>query len=396
MTTAAQTTATLSAGVEPLLQRLVRINTVNSNITGIAKSEAPLAAELESLARGMGFETRRMPVPGQCDNLLVTHRCGAGKPWLLFESHMDTVSIEGMCIAPTGAELRDGKIWGRGSCDTKGTGAAMLFALGRYAAGDAAGDAKPNNIAIAFTVDEEIGMTGVRALIRTGLPSLDFKPRGVIVGEPTRLRPIVAHNGAVRWRVVTRGVAAHSADPSKGRSAIRAMTRVIDAIESRYIARLDARDAMTGKAQCSINMIRGGSQINIIPAECEIRIDRRVVPGEDPQRVLPDVEAVLKELKAADPTLEAEQELLFSAPPLSQRHNGALLAEVQSTLGKLGLPIEPLGVPFATDAGDLDAAGIPAIVIGPGDIAQAHTKDEWLEVDQLHRGVELYLALMHG
>lgn len=386
------TASLLTAGVEPLLQRLVRINTVNSSISGIAQAEAPLAATLETLARELGFETRRMPVPGQCDNLLVTHRAGAGKPWLLFESHMDTVSIEGMCIDPVGAEIREGKIWGRGSCDTKGTGAAMLFALARYSAGSV----KPNNVAIAFTVDEEIGMTGVRALIRTGLPSLDFKPRGVIVGEPTRLRPIVAHNGAVRWRVVTRGVAAHSADPSKGRSAIRAMTRVIDAIETGYIARLAARDALTGKAQSSINMIRGGSQINIIPAECEIRLDRRVVPGEDPQSVLPEVEKLLKALQKSDPTLEFEQELLFSAPPLTQRHNGALLGEVQATLRKMNLPIDPAGVPFATDAGDLDAAGIAAIVIGPGDIAQAHTKDEWLEIDQLRLGVELYLSLMQG
>lgn len=380
------------ASVETLLGRMVAFDTVNAAVSGRVFPEAPLTAYLESLAQTWGFETRRLPVPGGGENLYVLHRVTADRPWLMFESHLDTVSIEGMTIPPLAGEIRDGRLWARGACDTKGTGAAMLWALRRYAEGQE----RPQNIALAFTVDEECGMTGVRALAGTHLAALSIRPRGVIVGEPTRCRPIHTHNGVVRWRVVTKGVAAHSADPSKGRSAIAAMMKVIEALETRYIARLAAEDAETGRARCSINLIRGGSQINIIPAECEVHIDRRLVPGEDGTGVLPATQALLEELRAGDPTIETSQDLLFAAPPLTTRHNGGLTATVQRALRGLGLEPAAAGVAYATDAGDLDAAGIPAVVLGPGDIAQAHTKDEYLDLDELRRGVEVYLALMRA
>lgn len=378
--------------VEQLLQAMVGINTINATYSGKATAEAPLADYLESVARAMGFATRRLPVSGRGDNLLVTFKVADKRPWLMFESHMDTVVVDGMTIDPFAARIEGGKLWGRGSCDTKGTGAAMLWALRQYAA-DASSNPSGGNIAIAFTIDEEYGMTGVRGLIQD-FPKLGFTPVGLIIGEPTMLKPVIAHNGAVRWRVITHGVAAHASNPAKGHSAIHDMMAIIEAIETRYIANLSASHELTGKAQCSINMIRGGSQINIIPARCEIDIDRRVVPGEDPQRVLPEVEAILSSLSAGRPKLRFEQELLFASPPLSTNHNGNLLGIVQRTLSRMKLDGTPLGAAYATDAGDLDRAGIPAVVIGPGDLAQAHTKDEWIDLAQLHRGVELYLELM--
>jgi acetylornithine deacetylase len=382
------------ANVVELLQSTVRINSVNVNYSGRQRPEEGVLRYYEGAARAMGFETRTMSVPGQCDNLIVTHRskqAGSAGKWLMFESHMDTVVVDGMTIDPFGARVDGGRLWGRGSCDTKGTGAAMLWALQDYARAAQ----QPNHVAIAFTVDEEYGMTGVRALVKEW-DRLGFRPVGVIVGEPTMLKPISAHNGVVRWKVKTRGVAAHSADPSRGHSAISDMAAVIQAIESEYIPRLDARHPMTGKAQCSINQISGGSQINIIPAACEIALDRRIVPGEDGSRVLADVEKVLQGLKSKLLQFDFEQEPIFACPPLSDRHNGGLLRVVQTSLSKLGLPTEPCGVAYATDGGDLDAAGIPAIVLGPGDIAQAHTKDEWIALDQLHRGVKVYRELMHA
>jgi acetylornithine deacetylase len=375
--------------VVELLRKMVSFNTVNANYSSVKNPEAPLAVYLETLARGAGFETRRMAVPGGGDNLLVTHRTSPAAPWLMFESHLDTVVVDGMTIDPFAGRVEGGRMWGRGTCDTKGTGAAMFCALQRYAASPV----KPNNIAIAFTLDEEYGMTGVRALVREWA-TLGFQPAGVIVGEPTLLRPIIAHNGTVRWRIVTRGIAAHAADPTRGRSAISDMMRVIDAVESRYVPSLSARHELTGPARCSVNQVHGGTQINIIPAQCEARIDRRVVPGESPDGVLPAVAALLEMVRAARPGLEFEQHLLFSCTPLTTRHNGSLLGAVRATLTKLGLDPSPAGVPYSTDAGELDAAGIPALVLGPGDIAQAHTKDEWIDLDQLHRGVDVYSELM--
>lgn len=380
--------------VESLLQRFVSFDTVNAIITGRPFPERPMLEYVESLAQAMGLGIRRLAVPEGGENLVLTHRISPTAPWLMFISHMDTVSTAGMTIAPHAGKIEGGRMWSRGACDTKGTGAAMLEALRLYRE-DAA--TQQHNIALVFTVDEEYGMTGVRSLIAQR-STLGVAPRGVIVGEPTMLRPFVATNGAVRLKLTTRGIAAHSADPTKGRSAISDMVHVVDAIESHYIPKLSATHHLTGKAQSSINMIQGGVQINIIPASCEVRIDRRVVPGEkeNAQTVMEAIRRVLAPVVAARPGLVFEQEVLFAGPAQDDRVSAPFLPFVQSALASMNLPTQPHGAPYSTEAGDLSEAGIPAIVIGPGDIAQAHTKDEWLDLDQLHRGVEMYLALMRG
>ena len=374
--------------VVSLLQEMVRINTINFNISGVPFPERPLAEYLERLATDLGFATRRLPLSNGQYNLLVTYVVDPAKPWLMFESHMDTVAVDGMIIPPFAAEIRDGKIWGRGSCDTKGTGAAMLWALHQYARSGA----KVNNIAIAYALDEESMMTGVRGLVQNAFN--DFKVFGVIVGEPTLNLPIVAHNGSVRWKIMTKGVAVHSSNPSRGRSAISAMCRVIDTIETHYIPNLTQSHPSTGKSQASINLVKGGSAVNIIPCECEAVADRRIVPGEDQASVLPAVEKVLDVLRAARPDIEVTQQLLFSSPPMTDANNADLTRFVQRVLTGLGMPNTARGEPYATDAGDLSAAGIPSVVLGPGSLAQAHTKDEFIEISQLHLGVSVYQALM--
>ena len=186
-------------------------------------------------------------------------------PWLLFESHLDTVSVEGMTVDPFQGRILDGRLYGRGACDTKGTGAAMLWALFRYRQRGG-----PNNVAILFTLDEEIGKTGVRTFVASQLTDLAWRPVGVVVGEPTRLRAVVAHNGVVRWRIRSGG-RGRPLFESRQRTVRHCMiTEVIGALEERYVPRLTAEHPLTGKAQCSINLISGGTQINIIPEHCEI------------------------------------------------------------------------------------------------------------------------------
>ncbi|MDE2997642.1 MAG: M20 family metallopeptidase [Gemmatimonadota bacterium] len=375
---------------ESLLQAMVGFDTVNSAISGKPDAERALSVYLEAQAEAMGLDTRRLPVTGEGFNLLVTRQVDGQAPWLLFESHLDTVSVDGMTIDPFGGRVADGRMYGRGTCDTKGTGAAMLWALSRYSRGSG-----PNNVAILFTLDEEIGKTGVRTFVASQLPDLDWRPAGVIVGEPTRLQAVVAHNGVVRWRIRTEGVAAHSSDPSRGQSAIRAMMEVIEALEERYIARLASEHPLTGRAQCSINLIRGGAQINMIPEHCEIHVDRRVVPGEDPDTVIPAVEGVLEELRTRSPHLTVVQKAPDMVDsPLDPAGGKAFGVFVASVLKSMGLPDELTGVGYGTDASSFSRAGIPAVVLGPGDIAQGHTANEWIELEQLRAGVDVYFNLM--
>ena len=377
-----------------LLQAMVAFDTVNANISGRVDAELPLAVYLQALAETYSLTVERLPVAGEGFNLLVSHRVSERAPWLLFESHLDTVTAEGMTVDAFAGEVRDGRLYGRGACDTKGTGAAMLWALREYAAAQVG---KNNNIAIVFTVDEEIYKTGVRTFVQKHLPQLGWRPAGVIVGEPTGLKPVVAHNGVVRWAIAANGRAAHSSDPSQGRSAISAMTKVVATLEEHYIPGLVAAHPLTGKAQCSINMIQGGVQINIVPEHCEIHIDRRVVPGEDPNEVLPAVEKILEHLRRADPGLDVvQQPPAMVDSPLDPSGGEVFAGFVRQVLLHMGLPGELQGVGYGTDASSFGQAGIAAVVLGPGDIAQAHTADEWIEVDELNRGVEVYGALMRA
>ena len=372
------------ATLPELLARMVSFDTVNPLFGGPVGGEEKLAQHLEQLAKGWGLQTRRGPVtPGGPTNLIITCEPVPGGEWLVFESHMDTVSVAGMTVAPHGGKIEGGRISGRGTCDTKGSGAAMLWALREYAR-----DARrPRNAALVFVVDEEARMTGAQAFARQELK--DFLPRlrGVIVGEPTQLRPVVAHNGVIRWRTITRGRAAHSADPSKGVSAISAMIHVVETIETKYVPLVKASHPMTGRAALSVNMIHGGTAVNIIPAQCEIEVDRRTVPGETAEQVLHERDRALA-------GLSVEHDTLYVVPSMDDALGKKFHAWMKPVLERHGCDAAPRGAPYVTDASHYAAAGAPAIVFGPGDLAQAHTKDEWLALDQLEKASSIYLDLL--
>jgi acetylornithine deacetylase len=384
---------TLPHTVEELLAEMVAIDTVNAHYAGRASGERKLAARIEELAAAWNLKTRRYPVDEMGFNLLVYHEGARDADWLLCESHLDTVGVAGMTTSPFEALTRDGRIHGRGTCDTKGSGAAMLWALREAAQHGRA----PRNVGALFTLDEEARMTGAAEFARRALPSWPGKLRGIIVGEPTMLQPVVATNGVVRWTTVTRGVAAHSADPSRGRSAISAMLKVVEALEARYIPMVQAMHPLTGAAAASVNVIRGGTQVNIIPERCEIEVDRRLVPGETAQETLAERDRILADVRTANRGVEVENiEPAFVVPPIAPEGNLALHAWLAPILTGLGLDATPRGARYVTNGSHYSATGVPVIVLGPGDLAQAHTKDEWLEVAQLRKAVEVYGALMRS
>lgn len=365
-----------------LLARLVAVNTVNVHFGGPPDGELRLIEELERLAAAWGLRARRLPLADGRSNLLVSHEISPEAEWLLFESHLDTVSVDGMTVPPFELTVRGTRLHGRGACDTKGSGAAMLWALQEFARDPAA----RRNAGVLFVLDEEARMTGAQGFAQGQLAEFRHL-RGIIVGEPTGLRPLVAHNGALRWRTITRGVAAHSADPTRGRSAIRAMLEVVARLEERYIPLANRDFPLTGRAAASINTIRGGNASNIIPDRCEITVDRRLVPGESAEEILAQRDAALA-------GLAVEHDELYLAPPLPPGSSTALHAWLTPALRTLGLDPAAAGAPYATDASHYAAAGAPVLVLGPGDIAQAHTKDEWLDQRELDHAAALYAAIL--
>lgn len=362
---------------------MVSFETVNATMGGPAGGEGRLAAHLETIARGWGLSAKRLPLGDSgAFNLVISSEVSPDAEWLLFEAHLDTVGAEGMTVPPFELTVAGDRLHGRGACDTKGSGAAMLWSLHEFSRSPS----RTRNAGVVFTVDEEAMMTGARAFAASGLrdfPNL----RGVVVGEPTRLRPVVAHNGALRWRSITRGVAAHSADPSKGRSAIAAMLKVIGALETGFIPLANRDFPLTGRAAASVNVIQGGSAVNVIPDYCEIQCDRRLVPGET-------IEQVLAERSAALDGLAVEHDSEYLAPPLPPGSSAEFHTWMRPAFAAAGLDDLPVGAPYATNASHYAAAGASVLVLGPGDIAQAHTRDEWVTRDQVARACELYGAIM--
>ena len=377
-----------------LLSMMVSFDTVNEYSSGVDFPERTMLEYLEIVTQGWGLKTKRLPIAANTlvasYNLLITHEVSKTAPWIVFESHADTVSVDGMTVKPFNGLIDGSRIYGRGTCDTKGSGAGMLWALKEYMQLSSS----PNNIAILLVTDEEVAKTGATTFVQQQLEHLDWKPIGIVVGEPTMCQPVAAHNGVIRWKINTQGVAAHSSDPSNGRSAISAMAKLVLEFEKEYCSTISLTDPLTGKAACSVNTISGGSSVNIIPDFCEIEIDRRTLPGENSEQVQKEIAAVLASIALKDPTIIIGTSTPFVDYQLDSNVNRAFSLQISEILIGMGFSGEHVGVGYGTNASTYSMAGIPAIVLGPGSINQAHTKDEWLEIAELDKSVAIYKQIM--
>ena len=372
----------ITTSVVATLAGLVAINSVNASLEG-GPGEAELANHVADLARAAGADVEMYDVEPGRPNLLAWIRRG-NRPTLMFECHLDTVGLEPMPDA-LNPRIANGRLYGRGSADPKGCMAAMLHVL-RTAAAD---PAFPVDLCLAGAMGEEIVMSGSRVMAERR-PPVD----AAVVGEPTELQIITAQKGAVRWRVRTHGVAAHSAMPEQGHNAIEDMAKTLPALARGLEPHLTARThPVLGNATWNVGTIRGGAGVNVVPDRCEIEIDRRLVPGDTSAEVLEPVDAALDDLRASDPELRIDRDPPFvNIPPLETPADEPIVRAAQRAVAAAGLSPGPMGVAYATDAAMLSGVGgIPSVVLGPGDIAQAHTNDEWIEIAQLEQAVGIYL-----
>jgi acetylornithine deacetylase/succinyl-diaminopimelate desuccinylase-like protein len=364
-----------------LLRELIALPSVNP---AFLPADDPLAGEhrvadfVASLGAKAGLSVDFQEVaPGRRNVLLRLTPPGRIRHRILLAPHLDTVgSVDGSLeiFQPT---LANGRVWGRGACDTKGCVAAMLTALFDVAA--AGSRPAQTEIVFAGLIDEENQQLGSRALSRTRL-----KADLGIVGEPTRLEVVTAHKGDVWARIETRGKAAHGARPDLGVNAVRAMARVVELMEDDYAAELARRPKhpLLGGPTINVGMIRGGSQPNIVPDRCIIEIDRRTVPGETAAGTKREIETFLRKHGVKSTLVDMKGVI---APPLETDPN---LPWVQNFLAATGRR-ETHGVTYFCDAAILALGGIPCVVFGPGDIAQAHTAREWISITSLQRGTAL-------
>jgi acetylornithine deacetylase len=356
--------------------------------------EHRVTAYLENYFRGLGVRWERQSIAPQRDNIVAYYEPPDAAWTLVLEVHQDTVPVDGMTIDPFGARIEDGRLYGRGACDVKGGMAAMLAAFARLVRECPTGAAR---VVLACTVDEELTFLGVQRLVEDDLSGGRGGPMWAVVAEPTQLQIVNAHKGAVRWSLETRGRSCHSSRPELGDNAIYRMARVLPLVE-RYAEELRAarRDPRLGPSTLSVGRIEGGTSVNTVPDWCRADIDRRLVPGEAPRAAVSEFVAYLNQHVPSGAEFSCTEPWL-SSPALSAERSGELT-------GRLGVIIDAVvgrhqvvAVPYGTDASKLAAAGVPSVVFGPGDIARAHTCDEWVPLNEVEQASEvLYRFAVSG
>jgi acetylornithine deacetylase len=385
-----------------LLADLVSIPSVNPmgrDLAGPHLFETRLTDYLEGFFRELDVPFERQWVSEGRENVVARVDSPGSPVTLLFEAHQDTVPAENMTIDPFSPLVKDGRLYGRGACDVKGGLAAMLGAFARVA-NERPGPAA--SVVMACTVDEEFTGSGALRLARLwtdGAGSeaslISRPPDFAIVAEPTELDIVVAHKGAIRWKIRTLGRACHSSRPEDGVNAIYKMAEVVASLAD-YAGQLPRRveaHPLCGVATLSVGRIEGGVSTNVVPEECTIEIDRRLLPGENGQNARLDVEAFLRDRLGDDVGFEMLEPWTNSSA-LDDSSNGRLAellgGAVDSVLGSH----RKRGVTYGTDASKFSVTGVPCVVFGPGSIAQAHTCDEWISLDQLDRASEILFRLI--
>jgi acetylornithine deacetylase len=290
-----------------------------------------------------------------------------------------------MTIDPFGARIENGRLYGRGACDVKGGMAAMLATFARLVREKPAGAA---NVTLACTVDEEHTFLGVQALASAGV-----RADMAVVAEPTQLQIINAHKGVVRWHVETHGRSCHSSAPERGVNAIYHMAQVVCATAAFADTLRGSRaHPRLGPATLSVGRIEGGTSANTVPDRCRIEIDRRVLPSEDPLTAPAELTDWLRQRLPSDVAFTCSEPWLC-APALGSEDSEQLVQLLGRAIDAVRGSHQVSAVAYGTDASTLAEAGIPAVVFGPGDIAKAHTCDEWVPLEEVEQASEILYRL---
>ncbi len=369
--------------VQRTLADLVAIDSVSSH------SNAAIVSYLEDRCEGLGFQTQQFPHVDENGiekiNLIASkapssRRAAALQIELVLVGHTDTVPYDSNWNEALALTKHEGKLFGRGACDTKAFIAAALTAIESLELDKLA---KP--LALVFTSDEEIGCLGAKRLAATK----PFTARYAIVGEPTSLQPMRAGKGYCLAQITVRGREAHSAYPHLGASAIFRAARLIEKIEQ-IAADLKSdihADFDPPYTTLNVGVINGGSAKNIVPGECRFTLEWRTIPGQASDHVLNLVNSAAAELQQENADFICEIDPARADDSFETPANSVLVDFLQQTSGKPASTVA-----FGTEAPSMIALGAEAVVFGPGDIRVAHRTGEFVPIDELNRSVEILRA----
>ena len=350
------------------------------------RSNLPLIAFVEDYLERHGVASSRIPdETGDKANLHATIG-PADRPGVMLSGHTDTVPVTGQAwtVDPFRLTADGERLYGRGTADMKGFLAAVLAAVPALVEADLAVP-----VHLAFSHDEEVGCLGVRTLL-ADLARQPVRPAACVIGEPTSMRPATAHKGKIAVRLHVHGKACHSGMAPEGVNAVHAAARLVTRVEEMAAAKASAGPFDTRFAiphtTLQVGTIEGGTALNIVPQDCQLDLEIRNVPEDDPEALLEELMAFAasleSEMRQAHPEAGIRQEPLHDYPGLSMADDHDLVDFILSLLDDPTL--ERIG--YGTEGGLFQRElGIPTVVCGPGSMAQGHQPDEFVTRDQLAR-----------
>jgi acetylornithine deacetylase len=365
-----------------LLRAIVRVDSRNPSLVAGAPGEGAVAHLLGDVLTSWGFRVvLQEAAPGRPN---VIARIGPpGGRSLMFDGHIDVVDVAGMVHAPFDAEVREGRIYGRGSSDMKGGVAAMCAAAARAA------DQLDGEIIIAGVADEEFASEGTKAVIRAGI-----RPEAAIVTEPTRLAIGPAHRGFSWVEFAFRGHAAHGSRYDLGKDAIAHAGAVLHELENLQREVLERRThPLLGHASLHASTISGGAGWSTYPDRCVLQVERRTLPGETTAQVMDEFHQVCSRARNRYPDLVVELTHVLTQGPSDVAVESPVVRALSRAMEAEGEGVRVEGVTAWTDAALLNDAGIPAICYGPGDMGLAHADEEYIEVAEVERATRVLTRL---
>ena len=365
-----------------LLRELVTTDSRNPSLAPGAPGEGPIARLLVDAlgAWGLAATLQDTLLPNR-PNVVATIKGSGGGKSLMFNGHIDVVDVVGMSHAPFDAHEVNGRLYGRGSSDMKGGVAAMCAAAARLK-GRLKGD-----LIIACVADEEWKSAGTASLLESGM-----RADAAIVTEPSRLQMMPAHKGFVWIEYVIRGTAAHGSRWDLGVDAVRSASlwmAELDRIDRVELPKLS--HPLLGRPSLHVGTIRGGTGLSTYPDRCEFTLERRTLPGENLDDVVRQLTPTAEQMTRMAP-FSYGSSTIFHQPPSDVAVDAPICRVMGNALRSHGLSASPAGMSAWTDAALLNAAGIPAICFGPGDMGLAHAAEEYIELREVEQAVEVLVS----
>ena len=355
------------------LRKMVSINSVNPSLTPEGKGEADLGIFLADELDKLGLETTFHEIePRRANTVGVLKGSGEGRS-LLLNAHMDTVGVEGMTIDPFGGEIKDGRLYGRGSQDMKASLAGMMAVAKAFVD---AGITLGGDLLITGVADEEYASIGTEALIE------QYTADAVIVTEPTDMQICRAHRGFIWYDVETQGRAAHGSRYAEGIDANMRMGRFLgqlEILEQELLTR--EGHPLTGPPSLHAARLRGGKEVSIYAASCLLQIERRTAPGEPQDQTTAELQEIVDRLSAADGTFKATVKPTFRREPFVVEEDAEIVQILETALvHRLGNKPPHRGQTFWTDAALFADAGMETVLIGPTGYG-LHSAEEWVDIN---------------